>query len=147
MSAIEKYELNNQMVWRGYLNKIKNSQHKNMPRFVVRPLNKTDAADMEKLSNRAMLTGTEKTVHANDTEKVEIIPLKNFGTYFPFNLNHQVVIAFCRGSANMTNPAVEEKDSNKEAECTEKGENTKYAVSIAPNKFRVSGLRNIKLPA
>ena len=69
MSAIEKYELNNQMVWRGYLNKIKNSQHKNMPRFVVRPLNKTDAADMEKLSKviyEHLGKGEECYIHKHD---------------------------------------------------------------------------------
>ena len=45
-----------------------NHRHKT---FVIRPA-------AEKLSKRAILTGTEKTVHANDTEKVEITPLKNF---------------------------------------------------------------------
>ena len=69
MSTIEKYELNNQMVWRGYLNKIKNIQHKNMPRFVVRPLNETDSAEMEKLSKiiyRHLNKGEECFIHKHN---------------------------------------------------------------------------------
>ena len=69
MSVIEKYELNNQMVWRGYLNKVGSGKHKNMPRFVVRPLNKADASEMEKLSQviyRHLNKEEECFIHKHD---------------------------------------------------------------------------------
>ncbi len=50
MSNLRRYIVNNQSVWRGRLSKINGVHHNDGQSFTIRPLNKNDAKEMEKLS-------------------------------------------------------------------------------------------------
>ncbi len=50
MSELERYTLNNQSVWRGRLNRYNGKILENPAHFIIRPLNRDDAASMGNLS-------------------------------------------------------------------------------------------------
>lgn len=50
MNNLQRYVLNNKLVWKGRLSKINGVLQKNAPMFIIRPLNKNDAEAMENLS-------------------------------------------------------------------------------------------------
>lgn len=71
MNNLQKYMINNQVVWKGRLEKISGVRQEKSPSFIIRPLNRNDAEEMGNLSATIYSNlgkGEECFIHRHDKE-------------------------------------------------------------------------------
>lgn len=103
MNNLQRYRVNNQLVWRGRLSKINGVRQENTSMFTIRPLNKSDAEAMGNLSTtiyQNLGEGEECFIHRHDKEYYHKIfndkDIHYIGVFAGSNLIGMSYIHICR---------------------------------------------------